>query len=98
MALNIKNERVVELAARVAERTGVGKTTAVEDALERRLAELDRKESSEAARKTEIHRLLHEIWAETGTRGELRQLGDQELYDESGLYHEALVGSEASAR
>lgn len=49
MGLNIKNERVHELAREAARRTGRNQTSAIELALERLLAEL-RRESRDAAR------------------------------------------------
>jgi antitoxin VapB len=40
MSLNIKNERTHELVRELAELTGMSQTSAVEDAVRRRLAEL----------------------------------------------------------
>lgn len=42
MSLNIKNEQTHALVRELAERTGRSQTSAVEDAVRRRLAELDR--------------------------------------------------------
>ena len=46
MSLNIKNEETHRLVRRLAELTGQSQTSAVEDAVRRRLAELDREDGS----------------------------------------------------
>lgn len=85
MSLNIKNEHVHALARRLAERTGATQTSAIEDALERRLADLDARDQ-EAARRRRLMRLMDEI--EAGTTAEERaatQRVQDEMYDDSGL-------------
>ena len=48
MSLNIRSERAVALVRELAARTGTSQTAAVEDAVARRLAELDRDETARA--------------------------------------------------
>ncbi len=78
MALNLKNRRVEQLAAEVAERTGETKTEAVRRALEERLARLD----TGAARRAEVDMfwryLESEVWPHLppGERG--RRLSREE--------------------
>ncbi|WP_068397350.1 type II toxin-antitoxin system VapB family antitoxin [Kribbia dieselivorans] len=85
MGLNIKNERVHRLAREVARRTGATQTGAIEDALQRRLDELEKSEG-DAARRARLWRLMDEI--ESGTtdadRAETRRVMD-EMYDDHGL-------------
>jgi len=76
MALNIKNERVHELAREVAQRTGRSQTSAIELALERLLLELDRA-PAEAARRRRIER-AQRLAADL-------TLDTDELYDAAGL-------------
>lgn len=76
MALNIKNAHVHELAREVALRTGRTQTSAIELALERLLAELER-ESSDAARLDRIH-VMQQLAAD-------KPLDSGDLYDEAGL-------------
>ncbi|MGN7247544.1 type II toxin-antitoxin system VapB family antitoxin [Janibacter anophelis] len=85
MSLNIKNEHVHALARQLAERTGATQTSAIEDALERRLADLDARDR-EAARRRRLLRLMDEIESETTDeqRAATRRVQDQ-MYDESGL-------------
>jgi len=52
VSLNIKNEETHRLVRQLAELTGQSQTSAVEDAVRRRLAELDRE------RATRIRRIL----------------------------------------
>ena len=85
MSLNIKNEETHRLVRRLAELTGQSQTSAVEDAVRRRLAELEFEGSREAraagiARVVERARLIAATdpdWVATDW--------DKELYDESGL-------------
>lgn len=75
MSLNIKNERVHELAREAARRTGTSQTSVIETALERLLAEL----ADEASALDDlITGLQHDI----GQRG---PLATDDLYDEAGL-------------
>lgn len=85
MSLNIKNERVHALARLVAQRTGATQTSAIEEALERRLHDLDARDR-EAARRRRLLRLMDEI--EAGTTEEMRaatERAQEEMYDDSGL-------------
>jgi len=85
MGLNIKNERVHELVRRLAEATGQSQTSAIEDAVRRRLFEV---ESTEAEH--EIRRRAR-MRAATERARRLPELGPttddvlRELYDESGM-------------
>ncbi|WEV77310.1 type II toxin-antitoxin system VapB family antitoxin [Janibacter cremeus] len=85
MGLNIKNERVHALARQVAQRTGATQTSAIEEALERRLHDLDAHDR-EAARRRRLMRLMDEIDATTTDeqRAATRQVQD-EMYDDNGL-------------
>lgn len=85
MSLNIKNERVHALARQVAQRTGATQTSAIEEALERRLADLDSRDQ-EAARRRRLLRLMDEIETETTDeqRASTRAIQD-EMYDGNGL-------------
>jgi len=88
MALNIKNPKAVELVKKYAERTGLSQTSAVEDALQRALDQLDQ-ESEEARwaatvdmRRAAIEQILVDI--EPAPPGERERI-DNILYDEYGL-------------
>jgi len=82
MSLNIKNEATHQLVRRLAELTGQSQTSAVEDAVRRRLAELEREDDREAR----IQRLL-EIGRQTaaGMDPELSNDPNDFLYDDMGL-------------
>ncbi len=87
MGLNIKSERTVALVRELAVRTGANQTAAIEDAVARRLAELDREVSVRAesrraaAEKTlqELRRLLTD-----DVKRAIRQ-NEADLYDDRGL-------------
>ncbi|WP_277453642.1 type II toxin-antitoxin system VapB family antitoxin [Janibacter sp. DB-40] len=85
MGLNIKNERVHALARQVAQRTGATQTSAIEEALERRLHDLDARDR-ETARRRRLMRLMDEIEDTTTDeqRAVTRQVMD-EMYDDNGL-------------
>ena len=83
MSLNIKNEETHRLIRQLAELTGQSQTSAVEDAVRRRLAELTRE--TEAGRR---YRLLEEIIrrAQEAAATDPAWLAtdwDAELYDEA---------------
>jgi antitoxin VapB len=83
MSLNIKNEETHRLVRRLAELTGQSQTSAVEDAVRRRLDELEH----ENAREARIQRLL-EIGRQTAAAmdPEMRRISHGDLlYDEMGL-------------
>ncbi|HEX7739327.1 MAG TPA: type II toxin-antitoxin system VapB family antitoxin [Marmoricola sp.] len=88
MSLNIKNERVHELARRAAALTGKTQTGAIQEALERFIAErsADPGADPEEVRQRRIDLLWSEITADTSDadRARTRRTMD-ELYDDSGL-------------
>lgn len=85
MGLNIKNAQVHALAREVARRTGTTQTSAIEEALERRLADLADADE-EAARRRRLYRLMDEIEAETTDEQRVATRAVQdEMYDDSGL-------------
>ncbi len=73
MSLNIKNERVHDLAREAARRTGMSQTSVIEVALERLLADM----SDEGA----IDRLIAGLQKDVATHG---RLSTDDLYDEAG--------------
>ncbi|MGW9159188.1 MULTISPECIES: type II toxin-antitoxin system VapB family antitoxin [unclassified Microbacterium] len=85
MSLNIKNETTHELVRRLAALTGQSQTSAVEDAVRRRLAEL------EETREAEIERKRAAIAAVVEEARKLPVIGPSyeeimdEMYDEMGL-------------
>lgn len=87
MGLNIKNERVHQLARRAAELTGRSQTSAIEEALIRLLADLGHDPASERARERidAAQRIALEYQRHEGDNGRtIRQVDD--LYDtRSGL-------------
>ncbi len=87
MSLNIKSERAVALVRELAARTGSSQTSAVEDAVARRLAELDSAATVQASRRRaeadEILRILDGLLTSADIKAIRRN--DAELYDESGL-------------
>jgi antitoxin VapB len=76
MGLNIKNDRVHALAREAARRTGRNQTSAIELALERLLADLERDGGS--ATRLDLIRSMQHAAAEA-------DLGTESLYDEEGL-------------
>lgn len=85
MGLNIKNPRVHELAREVARRTGATQTSAIEDALQRRLDDLQAVDDDEA-RHGRLLRLMDEIEAETtDEQRAATQAAGEALYDDKGL-------------
>lgn len=88
MALNIKNERVHELAREAARRTGTTQTSALEAALEQYLAALGEQEAmsgSEArlARARDIVHLMRASLSDVDRDAMRTDL--EEMYDEDGL-------------
>jgi antitoxin VapB len=87
MSLNIKSQRTVALVRELAARTGSSQTTAVEDAVARHLAELDRDETAraDARRKAadEVLRGLDRLL--TGEDKRVIRQNEAELYDDDGL-------------
>ena len=83
MSLNIKNERTHARVRELAARTGLSQTSAVEDAVERRLRELQAADDQRSAR---IDSLLARIRAElTDADREALRRAERDLYDEAGL-------------
>lgn len=93
MSLNIKNERTHALVRELAQLTGMSQTSAVEDAVRRRLDELRadtaprRFSSAEEARKiAAIERIVADLHAETTPEQWAKfERADADLYDELGL-------------
>lgn len=85
MSLNIKNERTHALVRELAELTGQSQTSAVEDAVRRRLAELHGETDGE-----DRQRCLRALIAEARQDGPYDETADWDprgdfLYDEDGL-------------
>ncbi|MEE6282792.1 type II toxin-antitoxin system VapB family antitoxin [Georgenia sunbinii] len=86
MALNIKNERTHALVRRLAEMTGQSQTSAVEDAVQRRIEELSRSEDEVEAKVERALRIAEEFSADlTPQDREALLSADDYLYDELGL-------------
>ncbi|WP_100422448.1 type II toxin-antitoxin system VapB family antitoxin [Sediminihabitans luteus] len=90
MGLNIKNERTHALVRRLAEVTGQSQTSAVEDAVRRRLDEALDADGLAAAerssREQDVNRLLAEFrGALTDDDKERMGRTASELYDDAGL-------------
>lgn len=90
MSLNIKNRHTHELVRRLADLTGQSQTGAVEDAVARRLAEVESAQAKAAAsvdaRWADVERLLVEFRADVTPEERTRVLhGSDDLYDELGL-------------
>ena len=85
MSLNIKNETTHQLVRQLAELTGQSQTSAVEDAVRRRLEELSRPDAQER-RYQAIRRIADEAYAIAKADPQwLATSWDQEMYDEQGL-------------
>ena len=82
MSLNIKNEETHRLVRQLAELTGQSQTSAVEDSVRRRLAELTADQAAE--RRTErIRDIVQRAQEAAATDPEwLRRDWDAELYDD----------------
>jgi antitoxin VapB len=85
VSLNIKNEETHRLVRELAELTGQSQTSAVEDAVRRRLAELTREQEVDRR-----YRVLGEIADRASAAASADWLNtdwDEVLYDENGLPH-----------
>ena len=84
MSLNIKNERVHQLAKEAARVTGKSQTGAIEEALERLLRDYGADpKRAEAARKVDaVRRIVAEYQADPG-RSNPGLMAIEDLYDES---------------
>lgn len=87
MSLNIKSQRTVALVRELAARTGTNQTAAVEDAVARRLSELDREDRARAeARRAAAEQTLRDLdklLSDDDKR--LIRRHEVDLYDDSGL-------------
>lgn len=83
MSLNIKNEETHRLVRRLAELTGQSQTSAVEDAVRRRLAEVEH----ENDRESRVQRIMAigRRAAALMTAEQKESLNGEWLYDERGL-------------
>lgn len=87
MSLNIKSERAVALVRALAARTGSSQTAAVEDAVARRLTELDRDDEARAeSRRAAAEGVLSELdkVLTDDDRSMIAQT-ESDLYDDGGL-------------
>lgn len=85
MSLNIKNEKVHEMVRRLAELTGQSQTSAVEDAVRRRLEEVDETRSAaEQERRRRIRATIAHAQALPDIGPSYEEIMD-DMYDELGL-------------
>jgi antitoxin VapB len=88
MSLNIKNPHTHELVRRLADLTGQTQTGAVEDAVARRLAEVESGHTGATidARWAQVEQILVEFRADVAPEERSRILhGSDDLYDDLGL-------------
>lgn len=87
MSLNIKSERAVALVRELAARTGASQTAAVEDAVARRLAELERDDDARAqSRLAAAGQVLQELDRALTADDRLAiARAESDLYDDGGL-------------
>lgn len=83
MSLNIKNERVHELAREAARRTGKTQTSVIEEALARLLADLD-PEPQVQNRLHRVQRILDDVDRRL-TDDDRASMSTDQLYDDRGL-------------
>lgn len=85
MSLNIKNEQTVALVRELARRTGLSQTSAVEEAVRAKLAELTGGEGRDT-RRTKVNALLSELdRSMTAQQRKRIRAEESTLYDENGL-------------
>ncbi|MDQ0614254.1 antitoxin VapB [Microbacterium sp. W4I4] len=85
MSLNIKNEKVHDLVRQLAELTGQSQTSAVEDAVRRRLDEIrNERDDADLQRKRRIRESIARLQALPDIGPSYEQIMD-EMYDEMGL-------------
>lgn len=87
MSLNIKSQRAVALVRELAARIGTNQTAAIEDAVARRLSELDREETAHAeSRRAAAEKTLAELgkFITDDDKRAIRQ-NEVDLYDDNGL-------------
>lgn len=86
MSLNIKNERTHALVRQLAQMTGQSQTSAVEDAVRRRIEELSRTEDEVEARVQRALKIAEEFNADLTPEDRAYLLSaDHDLYDDLGL-------------
>lgn len=86
MALNIKNERVHDLAREAARRAGTSQTSALEAALELYLATLDATPDDRTVRLQRAHDVVRQMRSTLTERDRAAIRADLEaLYDDDGL-------------
>ncbi|WP_277213506.1 type II toxin-antitoxin system VapB family antitoxin [Isoptericola croceus] len=90
MGLNIKNEHTHQLVRRLADLTGSSQTSAVEDAVQRRLEELlaERGDGARerAERRDRVDGLLADVRADLTDEDRAALRGaDTDLYDDAGM-------------
>lgn len=85
MSLNIKNEQTVALVRDLARRTGLSQTSAVEEAVRAKLAELESGRSRDA-RRAKVNKLLTDL-DQSITAGQKQRIRAEEkqMYDHQGL-------------
>lgn len=85
MSLNIKNERTVALVRELARHTGLSQTSAVEEAVRSKLAELEADRGRDA-RRAQVDRLLGDLDRSLTSRQKQRIRREEKgLYDDHGL-------------
>ena len=85
MSLNIKNERVHDMVRRLAELTGQSQTSAVEDAVRRRLEEMEQSaDAAERRRHEEFHAALKRLQELPDIGPSYEEIMD-DMYDDLGL-------------
>lgn len=85
MGLNIKNERTVELVRELARRTGLSQTSAVEEAVRAKLAEVDAGTGRDA-RHANVNKLLGDLDKSMTARQKSQiRAEEKQLYDDQGL-------------
>jgi antitoxin VapB len=91
MGLNIKNERTTALVRELARRTGLTQTGAITEAVQAKLAELDRDSDGgdrrrRDARREDTRRILGELRNSlTDAEREQVRAAEKQLYDDAGL-------------
>ena len=86
MSLNIKNERTHDLVKRLAQLTGQSQTKAVEDAVDRRLQELERAQGLPDYQWARVEAVIEEAHRRlTPEQKAALAHAEEDLYDKSGL-------------
>ncbi len=86
MSLNIKNPQTVALVRELARRTGLSQTSAVEEAVRAKLAQLTADEGGGDTRRQKVNDLLAELDRSiTAQQRKSIRKDETDLYDENGL-------------